>query len=198
MSVESQTKRPGWRKPSNAATKVASPDGSLGNGSLSIALPDELENTIRECLAQISHRNLSVAVAESCTGGLLASFLTDIEGMSHVFDRGFVVYTDDAKREMLNVPGSLLQDCGAVSKPIAIAMAEGVLEKSHADIALAITGFAGAAGEGAEEGLVHCASAFRGGTTLHREAHFGPEGRDSIRLSCIRSAVDLLHKHMLE
>jgi nicotinamide-nucleotide amidase len=163
-------------------------------GTLSIELPSQLEAAIRRCLSRASQCGLKLAVAESCTGGLLASLLTDIEGSSHVFDRGFVVYSEDAKRAMLNVPGNLLRDPGAVSQPVAIAMAEGALANSRADVAIAITGFAGAAGSGEEEGLVHHACARRGGKTLHRETHYGNSGRGPIRIECMKTAVEMLER----
>ncbi|HZF46282.1 MAG TPA: nicotinamide-nucleotide amidohydrolase family protein, partial [Sphingomonadaceae bacterium] len=86
---------------------------------------------------------IGIATAESCTGGLLASLLTDIEGTSNAFDRGFVVYNNDAKCDLLGLSHKLVEDCGAVSEPVARAMAEGALRRSKARLAIAITGFAG-------------------------------------------------------
>lgn len=134
---------------------------------------------------------MALATAESCTGGLLASLLTDVEGVSHAFERGFVVYSEEAKRELLGVPAALLAEHGAVSRPVALAMAEGALRASHARIALAITGFAGAGGPGDEAGRVHFACAVRGLDTRHREAHFGDIGRGPVRIACIRVALEM-------
>src|SRR5581483_5683317 len=96
----------------------------------------------RRLLQKAAERGLSLATAESCTGGMLASLLTDVQGVSHAFERGFVTYTHEAKNEMLGVPMDLIEEKGAVSKEVAIAMADGALACSRANIALAITGFA--------------------------------------------------------
>jgi nicotinamide-nucleotide amidase len=84
-----------------------------------------------------------VATAESCTGGLIAGLLTEIPGSSNVLERGFVVYSNEAKRELLGVPAETLLRHGAVSEETARAMAEGALKKSHADVAVSVTGIAG-------------------------------------------------------
>jgi nicotinamide-nucleotide amidase len=132
---------------------------------------------------------LALAVAESCTGGLLASLLTDVEGFSHVFDRGFITYSEHAKVEMLGVPNALIAQEGAVSKEVAIAMAEGALARSRANIACAITGFADA---GEEPGLVHLACARDGRVTAHREEHFGGVGRGATRVGAMEVAVGMM------
>lgn len=143
-------------------------------------------------LARACDRNLTLATAESCTGGLVAALVTDIEGCSHAFDRGFVAYTDAAKQELLGVDRRLLQDCGAVSKEVAVAMADGALMRSGADLAVSVTGYAGPAGEGREEGLVHFALARKGGPTRHRQESFGAIGRDPIRQRCLETVLDML------
>src|SRR3546814_7151626 len=97
-------------------------------------------------------RELTLATAESCTGGMLASLLTDVEGCAHVFERGFVTYTDESKAEMLGIPLDLIKQEGAVSRAVAIAMAEAALERSKAHVALSVTGYADT---GEEPGLVH-------------------------------------------
>ena len=140
-------------------------------------------------LEKACERDLTLATAESCTGGMLASLLTDVQGCSHAFDRGFVTYTDDAKAEMLGIPLALIKRDGAVSRAVAIAMAEGALERSSANIALSVTGF-GDAGE--EPGLVHFGCARAGRTTAHREEHFGPIGRGGTRVAAMRVAVSMM------
>ena len=130
-----------------------------------------------------------LATAESCTGGMLASLLTDVEGFAHAFDRGFVTYSEEAKTEMLGVPAALIEAKDAVSKEVAVAMAEGALERSRAHIALAITGFADT---GDEPGLVHFACARSGRITAHREAHFGPIGRGATRVAALEVAVAMM------
>lgn len=157
--------------------------------TLSSILPDETEEAARRLLEKASERELSLATAESCTGGLLASLLTDVQGVAHAFERGFVTYTNEAKNEMLGVPVDLIEEKGAVSAEVAIAMAEGALERSRANIAIAITGFADA---GDEPGLVHFGCARAGRRTAHREAHFGPVGRGATRIQCMRVAVEMM------
>ncbi|KYB44854.1 damage-inducible protein CinA, partial [Brucella anthropi] len=118
---------------------------------------------------------IMIATAESCTGGLIAGALTDIAGSSDVVDRGFVTYSNEAKNEMIGVPMDLINQVGAVSKEVAIAMAEGALNNSRAGISIAVTGIAGPGGGSAEKpvGLVHIASARKGFATLHKECRFG-------------------------
>lgn len=159
---------------------------------LSVALGDEVEAAIRRTLAAACEADLALATAESCTGGLVASLLTDIEGFSHAFERGFVAYTDAAKVEALGVPAAMIAAEGAVSRPVALAMAEGALARSGADIAFAVTGFAGRADDGDEEGLVHFACSCREGSTEHREAHYGSVGRTRVRLECVKVAMEMI------
>lgn len=152
-------------------------------------LPDEVDKRTRTLLERACDAQLSLATAESCTGGMIASLLTDVEGASHTFERGFITYTDAAKAEMLGVPIDLIEREGAVSRAVAVAMAEGALARSTADIALAVTGFAG---EGEEPGLVHFGCARKGRPTGHREEHFGDIGRGRIRVECMRVAVEMM------
>jgi nicotinamide-nucleotide amidase len=157
--------------------------------TLSPVLPNETEEATRRLLEKASERELSLATAESCTGGMLASLLTDVQGVAHAFERGFVTSTNESKSEMLGVPMALIEAQGAVSREVAIAMAEGALERSRANIALAITGFADA---GDEPGLVHFACARAGRRTAHREEHFGKGGRGATRIQCMRVAVEMM------
>jgi nicotinamide-nucleotide amidase len=157
--------------------------------TLSPVLPNETEEATRRLLQKASERGLMLATAESCTGGMLASLLTDVQGVAHAFERGFVTYTNDAKHEMLGVPLALIEEKGAVSEEVAIAMAEGALANSRAHIALSITGFADA---GDEPGLVHFGCARAGRRTMHREEHFGPGGRGATRVACMKVAVEMM------
>jgi nicotinamide-nucleotide amidase len=157
--------------------------------TLSPVLPAETEEAARRLLEKASERHLTLATAESCTGGMIASLLTDVPGVSHAFDRGFVTYTNEAKNELLGVPLALIAREGAVSREVVIAMAEGALAHSRANIALAVTGFADA---GDEPGLVHFGCARAGRKTIHREAHFGPGGRGETRIKCLQAAVELM------
>ena len=135
-----------------------------------------------------------VATAESCTGGLIAGLLTEIPGSSNVLERGFVVYSNAAKEELLGVPAETLAKHGAVSEETARAMAEGALAKSRADVAVSVTGIAGPDGGTAAKpvGLVHFACARRGAPTIAREERFGDIGREAVRLASVKVGLDLL------
>jgi nicotinamide-nucleotide amidase len=137
---------------------------------------------------------LKLAVAESCTGGLIGACLTAIPGSSDVVDRGFVVYSNEAKIELLGVPPELLATEGAVSEATALALAEGVLANSAADVALSCTGIAGPTGASPLKpiGRVHIASARRGFAPLHRQFDYGDIGRDRVRLASVRDALKLV------
>jgi nicotinamide-nucleotide amidase len=150
--------------------------------TLEPALPDHLDEQAERLMHAICDRELKIATAESCTGGMLAALLTDIEGCGHGFDRGFVTYSKDAKRELIGIEAEVLDRNDAVSQAVARAMAEGALNRSTADVAIGVTGFAGPAGVGCEEGLVHFALARRGGPTVHHVEHFGSLGRGVIRV----------------
>lgn len=162
--------------------------------TLSPVLPAEVEEGARKLLERACKQDLTIATAESCTGGLLASLLTDVEGASHAFERGFVVYTNEAKSELLGIPLDLIERENAVSEPVARAMAEGALQQSRADIALSVTGFAGRGGPDDEPGLVHFGCARKGGSTLHREMHYGDVGRGPVRIECLRAALKMLEE----
>lgn len=139
-------------------------------------------------------RKLTIATAESCTGGLVAGALTDIPGSSDVIDRGFVTYSNDAKRAMLGVEAGTLLNFGAVSKETATAMAVGALERAGVDLAVAITGIAGPGGAtpGKPVGLVHFAAAARDGRIIHREHRFGAIGRSAVRARSVVEALRML------
>lgn len=153
---------------------------------------DTLLSFAEEVLKTAKKAKLRIASAESCTGGLLSSLLTDVEGYSGLFERGFATYSEDAKAELLGIDPILITRHGAVSREVSIAMAKGALDNSRAQIAIAITGFAGPAGKRDEEGLVHIAAAAREGNLIHRECHFGARGRQEVRLLAARGALELL------
>ncbi|MBP1805264.1 CinA family protein [Rubellimicrobium aerolatum] len=163
--------------------------------TLSSDIPIDIEAAVARSLRRACDAELTLATAESCTGGLLASLLTDVEGCSHAFERGFVVYTEAAKTELLGVPPEMLEAHTAVSEPVARAMAEGALAQSRADIVLAVTGYAGPTEEG-EEGLVHFACARRGRATIHCEAHYGAVGRGAVRIECLRTALEMIEERL--
>lgn len=164
--------------------------------ALSPILPPALEALTQQVLNEACLRELKLATAESCTGGLIASLLTDVPGCSHAFERGFVVYTNEAKNELLGVPEALLEDPGPVSEEVARAMAEGALSHSSAHVAISVTGFAGAGAPGDEPGLVHFALARRDGQTIHRMERFGDIGRGGVRLECARTCISMLREEI--
>jgi nicotinamide-nucleotide amidase len=135
-------------------------------------------------------KKLKIVTAESCTGGLIAAALTAIAGSSDVVDRGFVTYSNEAKREMLGVPWDAILGHGAVSDPVARAMAAGALARSNADIAVSVTGVAGPGGGTDEKpvGLVHF-GAVREGFEPIAERHVFPGDRDQIRRLTVLTAL---------
>lgn len=139
-------------------------------------------------------REVRVATAESCTGGLVAAALTAIAGSSDVFECGFVTYSNEAKQRLLGVPAAILLRHGAVSAEAAAAMAKGALKRSSADFAVSITGIAGPAGGSKEKpvGLVHFAAARRDGKVLARRRLFGNIGRRRVRERSVAEALALL------
>tara|TARA_B100000674_G_scaffold206007_1_gene168340 strand:+ start:125 stop:553 length:429 start_codon:yes stop_codon:yes gene_type:complete len=136
-----------------------------------------------------------LATAESCTGGLIASLITAIEGSSDVFDRGFVTYSNDAKTDCLGVPISLINKFGAVSKQVAKAMADGALANSGAHLSLSVTGIAGPGGGTQEKpvGLVCIASALIRSDTIV-EKHIFSGDRDAVRNKTVAQAITMLNR----
>jgi nicotinamide-nucleotide amidase len=155
---------------------------------------NDLEDQARRLLAHARAKRLMIATAESCTGGLIAGLLTGIPGSSDVVDRGFVTYSNAAKTRMLGVPTGLIGAFGAVSAPVARAMAEGAVRESDAHIAVAVTGVAGPGGGTIDKpvGLVHLACARGGGETRLLECRFGDIGRGPVRLATVEAALELL------
>ena len=148
----------------------------------------------REIIERCAAAKLKIAAAESCTGGLVAGALTEIEGSSAVVDRGFVTYSNAAKISVLGVAPDLIAQFGAVSREVALAMVAGAIARSDADIAIAITGIAGPTGGSAEKpvGLVHFAAARRGNRAVHAERRFGDIGRAAVRLASVAEALAML------
>ena len=156
--------------------------------------PKDIEDAARGIVADFTERELLIATAESCTAGLIAGAITEISGSSSVFDRGFVTYSNEAKREMIGVANATLKAHGAVSRETALEMAQGAIGNSGANISVAVTGIAGPGG-GTEEkpvGLVHLAAARTGHPTIHREMRYGDIGRSAVRLATVRTALEML------
>lgn len=158
---------------------------------------DHLRALAEDALARCRRAGLTVATAESCTGGLVAAALTAIGGASDVFERGYITYSNRAKMELLGVPETLLETVGAVSEEVAIAMAEGALVRARVQVAVAITGVAGPGGGSPTKpvGLVHLAlartSALARPLVRHERCLFGGD-RDSIRNAAATVALRLL------
>ncbi len=144
-------------------------------------------------LAALRARGWKLATAESCTGGLIAASLTSIAGSSDVVDRGFVTYSNAAKHEMLGVDMALIAEHGAVSEPVARAMAEGALARSQADVTVAVTGVAGPGGGSAAKpvGLVWFACARRDAATRSERQVF-PGDRTGVRAATVVRALEML------
>jgi nicotinamide-nucleotide amidase len=160
-------------------------------------LPEKLVEAARRVIEANRAAGLKVAVAESCTGGLISAALTEIAGCSDVFEGGFVTYSNDAKGEMLGVSSDVLDTFGAVSIATAWSMAQGALKRSGANVAVAVTGIAGPGG-GSERkpvGTVIFALARRGQDPKDISADsrdFGELGRGGIRLQAALCALELL------
>lgn len=148
----------------------------------------------REVLDKARAEKLRIVTAESCTGGLVAMLLTEIAGSSDVFERGFVTYSNEAKCEAIGVPSALIAEFGAVSEPVARAMAEGAVKHSHAQIGVGITGVAGPGGGSAEKpvGLVHIAVYRKNSGTRHGRFLFGVLPRRDIREKAARDALMMI------
>jgi len=149
--------------------------------------------TVKDLLKKARYWGITIATAESCTGGMVAAALTDIAGSSDVFDRGFVTYSNAAKVAMLGVSPDTLQTHGAVSEEVAAEMANGALTHSTAHLAVSITGIAGPGGSDFKpEGRVCFGLARKGHDTTTETMEFGALGRDKVRKAARDRALTLL------
>jgi nicotinamide-nucleotide amidase len=160
-----------------------------------VMIPEGASAIAEDILSLCRKKGLSLAVAESCTGGLVAACLTSVPGSSEVFDRGFVTYSNEAKSALLGVPEAVISAHGAVSEEVVRAMAQGCLEKSAAALSAAVTGIAGPGGGTALKpvGLVYLAVARKGRETLCQR-HVFPGDRDSVRAQAVKAVLTLLQK----
>src|ERR1051326_6715815 len=161
---------------------------------VSMMFPQSTLNFAKTLIDHARSQGFRVATAESCTGGLIAGALTAIPGSSDVVERGFIVYSNQAKTDLLDVPPALIDEHGAVSEEVARAMAEGARTKGGVELAVSCTGIAGPGGGTADKpvGLVHIAAARQGQTTLHLECRFGDIGRNKVRLRSVEEALKLV------
>ena len=156
----------------------------------------ELIHDAERLIEHLRSAGLTIATAESCTGGLIAGLLTEIPNSSQVLDRGFVTYSIAAKTEMLGVDPSMIANLGAVSREVAIAMAEGAIMHSKADVAVAVTGLAGPGGGTIAKpvGLVHISVARRNATPMHEGHRFSTKSRTDVRSLSITAALNLVRR----
>jgi nicotinamide-nucleotide amidase len=178
----------GWRLAQAAETlRAAAGDYAYGDGNIDLA---------SVVLDAARARGATLAVAESCTGGLVGARLTAVPGSSDVFVGGVISYANEAKTGLAGVPAELIREHGAVSEPVARAMAEGVRARLGATVAVAVTGIAGPGGGSAEKpvGLVWFATAAGGGTEARRVQYAGE--RDEIRARASQGALHLLLRRL--
>ena len=151
-----------------------------------------------EVLDLARREGVRLATAESCTGGLVAGVLTETPGSGDVLDGGCVTYSKAAKTRLLGVSPLLRARHGAVSEPVARAMAEGALDRSDAHLSVAVTGVAGPTGGSPEKpvGLVWFATFRRDRQVVSRETRFGDLGRSAVRLAAVRTALEMLRERL--
>jgi nicotinamide-nucleotide amidase len=156
-------------------------------------ISDALLEDAASLLAACRARGIRLATAESCTGGLIAAVLTAVAGSSDVVDRGFVTYSNEAKTELLGVPAELITAVGAVSEPVTQRMAEAALQRSHADITLAVTGIAGPGGGSTDKpvGLMWFSVAQRGQPVFSERQVLAGQ-RAAIRVAAVARAFALI------
>lgn len=159
-------------------------------------MPPDIGKLANEVIAALKANRLTIATAESCTGGLIAGALTAVPGSSDAVYGGFITYANEAKIAMVGVPFALLHEFGAVSKEVALAMAEGAIGAAGTHVAVAVTGIAGPSGGSADKpvGLVHFAVA-TAEQTRHLKKAFDPNwSRDQIRHASVLEALKLVKK----
>jgi nicotinamide-nucleotide amidase len=156
--------------------------------------PADLIQSAEALLSACRSREMRLATAESCTGGLIAAVLTEIPGSSDVVERGFVTYSNDAKIDMLGVTAAVIERHGAVSAAVALAMVEGALKHSRANLAVAVTGVAGPGGGTVQKpvGLVYLAVEQKGKPAVAQRFNFADMSRQDVRMSSVREALRLL------
>ena len=159
---------------------------------------DAIDDLARRVLGAARARGITLATAESCTGGLVAGALTAIAGSSDVVEGGLVTYSNAAKTSLLGVDTQLIAKVGAVSEPVARAMAAGAVRRLQAGLSVAITGIAGPGGGSAEKpvGLVHFATTDAAGETRHRQERFGDIGRTQVRQASVKVALEMLMEQL--
>jgi nicotinamide-nucleotide amidase len=161
-----------------------------------VRIDEDLINPAIETLDSLKTRNLKAVSAESCTGGLIATVLSEAPGAAEYFEGGFVVYTPAQKIRALKVPPALIKKHGTVSPEVAVSMAEGALEGSNADIAVSVTGVAGPEPDekGNAVGLVYFGCVRRGRASFHEKREFGDRGRAAVRRAAALEALAIMRR----
>ena len=156
--------------------------------------PDRIRNLALLTMDEAMERRVKIATAESCTGGLIAALFTEFAGSSKVLERGAVTYSYSAKAEGLGGAGYVIADYGAVSEPVARLMAEGAMEQSRANLAIAVTGIAGPGGGTPMKpvGTVHLACARENKAMIHEMLTLGDIGRHEIRMATVEAALNMI------
>lgn len=157
-------------------------------------MEEKIIQQAQDLLEACRKAKMRLATAESCTGGLIAAYLTEEPGSSTALDRGYVTYSNEAKHQELGVPPSVIAVHGAVSREVAELMAKGALRNSDADLAVAVTGIAGPDGgsEAKPVGTVHIAVAGRQGVLSHEACAFGDIGRREVRRESVLKALKMM------
>lgn len=153
---------------------------------------EEILKSIEQLARLCCKHKVKIATAESCTGGLIAKSCTDMAGSSNWFERGFVTYSNEAKAEMLGVPASIIRDYGAVSEPVAIAMASGALHFSQAQFSVAVTGVAGPGGGSEEKPVGTVWIAVADAVQSQAQCCLFEGDRVAIRQATLQSALEML------
>ena len=175
----------------------STPDNSLSNKELLALDGKALDAILTDISGRLLARGEMLATAESCTGGLIAAACTDLAGSSQWFERGFVTYSNAAKTELLGVDAALIAQHGAVSEPVARAMAEGAIARSHAQAGVAVTGVAGPTGGSDAKPVGTVWFAWCVGGETHSEMQHFPGDRAAIRAATLRYALQRLLGHLL-
>ena len=165
------------------------PGESLSNKELSALDGKALDAILTDISNQLLARGEMLATAESCTGGLIAAACTDLAGSSQWFERGFVTYSNAAKTELLGVDAALIDQHGAVSDPVARAMAEGAITRSRAQASVAVTGVAGPTGGSAEKPVGTVWLAWHVDGRTHSELRHFAGDRTAVRMATVQHAL---------
>lgn len=161
-------------------------------------LKTRIINKAQKTVSILQQKNLKIATAESCTGGLVSAYFTAVSGVSEVFELGVTSYSCRIKNSVLNVPSETLETLGAISEETAKYMAENIRKKANSDIGVSVTGVAGPdKSEGHEVGLVYIAISSNN-TTVVKKLNIPPKSRDFVRQTAVADIFDLIINYVKE